>query len=309
MITYVVSNLLQSPARVLVNTVNIDGVMGKGIAKDFKSIYPEMFKEYQSLCERKLFNIGQLWLYKTQYKWILNFPTKEHWRSPSKLKYLELGLKKFSETYAEKGITSISCPLLGCGNGGLDWEQEVKPLMEKYLERLPIDVFIHLYHKDPFEPEHLNINEIKEWLRSKPESLPFSEVWDDICNLLSSKEQFNTVNKSQSFIARITNTPDTGINIIINNDMKYIHEEQLLDLWQHLRGFGFCMDRTLPSGLENDAPFIFSVLSELPYLRPVLLGNKYNNMKKLEIGLQFVPRSDHTKSGLLQPPPMKVARL
>ena len=93
MITYVVGDLFRSPARVLVNTVNTVGVMGKGIAKDFKFIYPEMFKQYQVLCEKNLFNIGQLWLYKTHHKWILNFPTKKHWRQPSQEKKMIKGTK------------------------------------------------------------------------------------------------------------------------------------------------------------------------------------------------------------------------
>ena len=87
MITYVACDLFLSPARVLVNTVNTVGVMGKGIAKDFKQIYPEMFREYQLLCENNWFDIGKLWLYKTQNKWILNFPTKRHWRQPSRPEY------------------------------------------------------------------------------------------------------------------------------------------------------------------------------------------------------------------------------
>ena len=99
MITYVVCDLFRSPARVLVNTVNTVGVMGKGIAKDFKLIYPDMFRQYQRICEMGSFNIGDLWLYKTPNKWILNFPTKRHWRQPSDPKYIEDGLRKFVEMY------------------------------------------------------------------------------------------------------------------------------------------------------------------------------------------------------------------
>jgi len=144
MITYVKMNIFESPAQVIVNTVNTVGVMGKGIAKQYKTFYPEMFKEYQKYCEEKLLEVGKLWIYKTENKWILNFPTKEHWRSPSKIEYIEKGLQKFVDTYEEKGIRSISFPPLGCGNGGLNWESEVKPLMEKYLKSIDIDIFIHL---------------------------------------------------------------------------------------------------------------------------------------------------------------------
>ena len=144
MITYVVTDLFQSPAKVLVNTVNTVGVMGAGIAKEFKRIYPEMFSEYKALCERGQLDVGQLWIYKTPHRWILNFPTKKHWRQPSRPEYIEAGLQKFCEIYIEQEITSISFPLLGCGNGGLDWEQVVRPMMERYLENLPIELFVHL---------------------------------------------------------------------------------------------------------------------------------------------------------------------
>lgn len=118
--------------------------MGKGIAKQYKDLYPEMFTQYQKYCEEHLLGIGKLWIYKTEHKWILNFPTKKHWRNPSEIEYVEQGLQKFVATYKEKGIRSISFPALGCGNGGLDWESEVKPLMAKYLGNLDIEILIHM---------------------------------------------------------------------------------------------------------------------------------------------------------------------
>ena len=157
MITYVVDDLFTSPAKVLVNPVNTVGVMGKGIAYDFKRIYPEMFEKYQYFCEQGMFNVGQLWLYKTPRKWILNFPTKKHWIDKSKIVYIEAGLRKFADTYNEKGIDSISFPMLGCGHGGLDWEKEVQPLMEKYLQPLPINVYIHVmsFRKEAISSLHI----------------------------------------------------------------------------------------------------------------------------------------------------------
>src|SRR5438094_656515 len=116
MISYVTGDLFSSPAKVLVNTVNIVGVMGKGIALRFKQTYPEMFKEYQVLCEAGQLQIGSLWVFRTPHKWILNFPTKMHWRKPSAPEYVEAGLRKFVATYAAQGITSIAFPRLGCGN-------------------------------------------------------------------------------------------------------------------------------------------------------------------------------------------------
>ncbi|HHQ0205144.1 TPA: macro domain-containing protein, partial [Listeria innocua] len=78
---YIEQDLFESPAQVLVNTVNTVGVMGKGVAKRFKDIYPEMYEDYQFFCEKKLLEIGKLWIYKSENKWILNFPTKKHWRN------------------------------------------------------------------------------------------------------------------------------------------------------------------------------------------------------------------------------------
>lgn len=144
MITYIVGDIFQSHAQVLVNPVNTVGVMGKGIAKEFKRRYPAMFRQYVADCEQG-FAVGQLRLFKTPDKWILNFPTKQHWRNPSKLEYIEAGLKTFVEMYPVEGINSIAFPLLGCGAGELKWETSVKPLMERYLNDLPLDVSVYFY--------------------------------------------------------------------------------------------------------------------------------------------------------------------
>lgn len=133
MITYLKGDIFSSPAQVLVNTVNTVGVMGKGVALEFKKRYPEMFSAYERVCKAKQLEIGKLFLWKGPEKWVLMFPTKVHWRNPSKIEYIEAGLQKFSATYADKGITSAAFPRLGCGNGGLDWKQ-VQPLMEQYLK-------------------------------------------------------------------------------------------------------------------------------------------------------------------------------
>lgn len=178
MIKYVYGDLLDSPAQVLVNTVNTVGVMGKGIAKDFKSMYPKMFLQYKKICENNLLDIGKLWIYYTPQKWILNFPTKKHWRSKSEYEYIKLGLEKFVATYKEKKITSIAFPKLGCGNGGLDWEV-VRPIMEEYLDSLPIDVYVYLDNRS-INLEHENIAETKKWLMKKKENLTFNMFLEDL---------------------------------------------------------------------------------------------------------------------------------
>ena len=153
MIEYVEGDIFNSPAQVIVNTVNTVGVMGKGLALSFKNRYPDMFQSYKRVCEKNLLKIGKLLLYYYPDHWVLLFPTKEHWKNPSKIEYIEAGLIKFTSTYAEKNITSIAFPKLGCGNGELNWEA-VRPLMEKYLRPLPIDVFIYLGVGPDAIPEH-----------------------------------------------------------------------------------------------------------------------------------------------------------
>ncbi|WP_340139386.1 macro domain-containing protein [Lactobacillus intestinalis] len=157
MIIYTDENIFMSPAQTLVNTVNTVGVMGKGVAKDFKKYYPQMYKKYRILSKRKQLNIGQLMISKEepiyyrrkptgQYRnrWVLNFPTKRHWRNKSKIEYIEAGLSKFVKEYKNRNIESISFPQLGVGNGGLNWN-EVQEVMEYYLEKVDIPVYIHIY--------------------------------------------------------------------------------------------------------------------------------------------------------------------
>lgn len=142
MIKYIEGDLFSSPAQTIVNTVNTVGVMGKGVALAFKQKYPEMFKAYQRVCDDNLLDVGKLMLWHGLDHWVLLFPTKKNWRNPSRIEYIEAGLKKFVDSYSLKGINSIAFPRLGCGNGGLDWNN-VKPLMEQYLSNISIPIYIH----------------------------------------------------------------------------------------------------------------------------------------------------------------------
>ena len=138
--------MFKSSAQTLVNTINCVGAMGKGIALEFKKRYPAMYDRYRQLCKNGLIQTGKLWLYKADDgKWILNFPTKRHWRNPSKVEYIEQGLDKFVKTYKEKGIISIAFPMLGCSNGGLD-KNEILPIMQIYLEQcdgLEVEIYFN----------------------------------------------------------------------------------------------------------------------------------------------------------------------
>ena len=179
MLKYIEGDIFNSPAQVLVNTVNTVGVMGKGIALSFKKLYPEMFKAYRKACDKHQLVIGKLMLWYGPDHWVLMFPTKEHWRNPSRLEYIEKGLMSFYRRYADYNITSIAFPKLGCGNGELDWN-EVKPVMEKYLKDLPIDVYIYLGPGKEATPEHKVQKEMSMWLREHAKDMSFTGVLDDI---------------------------------------------------------------------------------------------------------------------------------
>ena len=292
MITYVVCDLFESPARVLVNTVNTVGVMGKGIAKDFKQIYPDMFQRYRRICEDSSLAIGDLWLYKTNNKWVLNFPTKRHWRNPSHPEYIRKGLAKFVQTYHNLGITSISFPMLGCGNGELDWELQVRPLMEEYLEGLPITVFIHLQDRpDAFIPEHRDVRATLEWLHGEPGSLPFVEVWDAIRELVSSRTVFSKLNSGESFYVEIDRKAEAEwLTVSWDEEQRCIPFEAFREFWLQIRQLGFVSGDRLPYGFEVVADYLVSIMAELPYLQPVEMADDYSCGRLEKIGLRLVPR-------------------
>lgn len=144
-----IGDLFASKAQTLVNTVNCVGVMGKGVALEFKKRFPSLFEDYAARCSRNEVRLGVPYIFvDVDGRRVLNFPTKGHWRSPSKLVDIETGLDYFSKHYAEWEITSIAFPPLGCGNGGLEWS-EVGPLIYRKLHRLPIDVEVYAPYGTP----------------------------------------------------------------------------------------------------------------------------------------------------------------
>ncbi len=133
MIEFTTGNLLKSNAEALVNTVNTVGVMGKGIALMFKEAFPEAYEEYAAACKRKEVALGRMHVVERLNllggpKWIINFPTKDHWRQPSKIQWIIDGLEDLKQVIVKNNIKSIAIPPLGSGNGGLDWG-EVKQIM------------------------------------------------------------------------------------------------------------------------------------------------------------------------------------
>jgi O-acetyl-ADP-ribose deacetylase (regulator of RNase III) len=146
MMHFTEGNLLEADVEALVNTVNTVGVMGKGIALMFKEAFPDNFRMYASACQRGEVRVGEMFVTGPRThrpRWLINFPTKEHWRNRTRVEWVKDGLADLRRIIQEKEIRSIAVPPLGCGNGGLRWEV-VKPLIEAALGDLSqVDVRVY----------------------------------------------------------------------------------------------------------------------------------------------------------------------
>jgi O-acetyl-ADP-ribose deacetylase (regulator of RNase III) len=151
MIRYIQGNLLDADVEALVNTVNTVGIMGKGIALMFKDAFPGNFRLYADACKQGDVQIGRMFVTERPAlagssggpRWIINFPTKRHWRDHTQLEWVQAGLADLVRVLQEKEIHSVALPPLGCGNGGLEWSA-VRPLIEQALASLPsVDVLVY----------------------------------------------------------------------------------------------------------------------------------------------------------------------
>jgi O-acetyl-ADP-ribose deacetylase (regulator of RNase III) len=151
MIRYTQGNLLDAEVEALVNTVNTVGIMGKGIALMFKEAFPENFRLYAAACKRGEVQIGRMFVTERPPlagsslgpRWIINFPTKRHWRDRTRPEWVQAGLADLTRLLQEKAIRSVALPPLGCGNGGLEWSA-VRPLIEQALADFPsVEVLVY----------------------------------------------------------------------------------------------------------------------------------------------------------------------
>lgn len=147
----IVGDLFKSQAQTLVNTVNTVGVMGKGVALEFKKRFPEMYADYLARCNRHEVRLGEPYLYRTLFPpWVLNFPTKEHWRSVARLDAIVQGLDYLAAHYRQWGIESLAVPPLGCGNGQLEWSV-VGPTLYRKLTQLEIPIELYAPYGTPHQ--------------------------------------------------------------------------------------------------------------------------------------------------------------
>jgi|SRR5882724_4647462 len=149
MIEFKTGDILQADAEALVNTVNCVGIMGRGVALQFKQAFPENFKAYEAACAREAVQPGRMFVFETGFlanpKYIINFPTKRHWRGKSRIEDIDAGLKALVDEIGRRGIRSIAVPPLGSGLGGLDWT-EVRPLIEAALGNLDLQAVVFEPH-------------------------------------------------------------------------------------------------------------------------------------------------------------------
>lgn len=295
MITYVVGEILHSPAQVLVNPVNTVGSMGRGLPRQFKTLYPDMYQQYRQMCRSGRFDIGQLWLYKTPHKWVLNFPIKAHWRDAARLEYIERGLATFADTCADRGIRSISFPMLSAGLGGLDWDSEVRPTLERHLDSLPIPVYIHLYEsRNPFAMRW-DFEDLKNWLYTIPLWPGLETFWLDLEGLVSRQSRRTRLDNSASFDVRAA----SGGLVFRDADAGeyYCSKAALIALWHLIEGPEYVCAEDLPASTGVPAVLLFSLLAELDYLQPVMLARVG---RERQIGLYCVPRHHDGPSRIAQ---------
>lgn len=272
MIRYIEGDIFKSPAQVIVNTVNTVGVMGKGIALEFKKRYPDMFQAYRDICDKRKLKTGSLMLYYEPDHWVLLFPTKENWRNPSRMEYIEAGLAKFSRTYAEKGITSVAFPKLGCGNGELNWS-EVQPVMEKYLKDLPIDIYIYLgTGPDPI-PEHKIQEKTVDWLRQNAKDMSFQGLEDDIrynCSIIPFS--FSSAGTDWNVIWQegllFENQSSDAVSVTVN-------EDAFFEIWSDLRASGIA----LKGAAGSPGRLVLDLLLSLGYVSEIRITDSRNGEK------------------------------
>lgn len=276
---YIDCSLFESPAQTLVNAVNTVGVMGKGVARTFRDIYPDMYEEYRGFCRNGRLAPGRLWLHKSDSgKWVLNFPTKAHWRNPSKVEYLESGLAKFACEYERRGIVSVSFPMLGCGAGGLDWKLESKPLMERALSDLPIDVFVHIPSSAAL---YRGVSDKRRReLRDGGRPLPcFDEMWGDLVDVVNRRKGFESAH-GEAWIEASGSDDVIAVGAyggLVGMDIK--RDGVIVDLWSEFsaRGF-FTGGNMLLLGGFAAWDIVVSLLSALPYVGTARIARREEDL-------------------------------
>lgn len=249
MIIYTTGNLLEAPVEALVNTVNTVGVMGKGIALMFKERFQDNMSEYAKACKAKEVRTGKMFVTEPGElmgpKWVVNFPTKEHWKSPSKMEWIVDGLQDLRRFIVENNVHSIAIPPLGAGNGGLDWSA-VRNEIESALNDLE-DVKIVIYEPTS---KYQNVSKKKGVKELTPARALITElvrsywVLGTECSLLEIQKLAWFLNKSIN-----TYSPDNPLNLTFQANKYGPYSDSLRHLLERLDGsFLRCNKRISDAG-------------------------------------------------------------
>ena len=194
MVKIISGNIFNSEADAIVNTVNCVGVMGKGLALNFKQRYPEMYKAYRRICNQHQLRPGMILPYTKSEKLILNFAVKDHWRNPSSFEWVAESLIRFVNNYERLGIKSAAFPWLGAGNGKLS-KKRVREIMMRYLEPLPISIEIYDFDNSTSKlsiegscNRKLNPKSLNNWSYNSPE---FVDKIDEVLKQVREKKMIN----------------------------------------------------------------------------------------------------------------------
>ena len=289
MLTYVYGDLFYSPAQVLVNPVNTLGTMSTGLSHDFKRYFPDMFAQYQALCQRDEFDIGQIMLYRTPHKIILNLPTRKHARAKARPDYVEAALRKFVAHYAELGLLTVSFPLLD--DADIPWESELKPLMESYLLPLPISLYVHLPARRPDLAYRPGGRVQRTWLNGQPRRIRFERFWADLLAIVRQNPTMHTLDAPAEPFRVQAEAGDSRRRLSLkinpaNAAAIFIPETLLRDLWQFVERGGYLLLHNLPGGLADYGAYLLPILSQLDYLWPLELEPAGS---VATLGLHYIP--------------------
>ena len=209
---------------------------------------------------------------------MLLFPTKKHWRNPSKLEYIEQGLIKFVENWDKLGANSIAFPRLGCGNGGLNWDV-VRPLMEKYLNPLPLQVLIYVDKYDDPKPEHEDISEIEKWLAGEGGLTGYEKFRVQMRNCIAHNTEFELSS------GRYSLKEEDGL-IYVNESP--LEEHVICNFWNWVKDVGVIMTKDIPGEFSNIADVMLNIMHELNYISEVIVSEDGVNFSLNSNGYQYI---------------------
>ncbi|MCG5278762.1 macro domain-containing protein [Providencia rettgeri] len=281
MIIYENGNLLQSQAMALVNAVNCQGVMGKGIAYQFKEAFPKNYAIYRDTCKKGELRIGSILIVKENRKLIVNFPTKDNWKKKSQYDFIEKGLHKLKEEIISRDITSIAIPPLGCGNGGLEWKIVESMIINTLSDLDSVDIILFSPptketlgdKKDLISVKHLLIHYVFERLVNKYRYTLNTIFY--MCNFLNKDNCFNFTIKYNRPYSEELNVVTSELKTIkekygddfedfIENYINtHLTKEMEIDFRKHIPAINYSIDFLNKMNSKDDVISICKVLREV----------------------------------------------